>query len=123
MSFYLESGDRLRAARESKGWSLKMASEKSKVSVGSWTRFETGVGYPGADTLMHMCEALEVSIDYIMFGDRGKYRSVFSEFDALPSTDKVIIYDTLQDYKELSPKDKEIIGVLVKSLKRYRKGK
>lgn len=61
----LEFKDRLKAAREAKGWTMATLAKKTGISAGHISWFEQGKYTPKMNTLMYLAEALEVSMDWL----------------------------------------------------------
>jgi transcriptional regulator with XRE-family HTH domain len=59
--------DRLRQARELRGWTQDVLAKKSGISATQISHFETGVKPSGsAATLVKLANALEVSVDFLL---------------------------------------------------------
>lgn len=61
-------GDRLRATRESKGWSQQALSEKTGLAQQTIHCYETGARKPNIDQIAVFSKALECSTDYLILG-------------------------------------------------------
>lgn len=59
-------GERVRAAREAKGWTLKELAERAHVSVSFLSDIENGRSVPAIGSLRSIAEALEVTTDYLL---------------------------------------------------------
>lgn len=63
-----ERGERIKRARAARGLSLAVVAERMGVSKGTAGHWETGVRTIKADDLAKLCELLNTSADYILFG-------------------------------------------------------
>ncbi len=62
-------GDQIRAARKAKGYTLEKVAEILDVSTTFIGQIERAKGIPSLDTLVKIANALEVSIDSLLFCD------------------------------------------------------
>jgi len=67
-----EIGDRLRKLRQERDMSQTDVAEAMKVLPNQYNKVENGKVSPGLDTLVRIAEALDVSIDMIVYG-KNKY--------------------------------------------------
>lgn len=58
--------ERLRAARDLRGWSQGVLAEKAGMPASSIAHFEAGSRKPSFDTLRRLANALEVTTDYLL---------------------------------------------------------
>lgn len=63
---YLSIGKRIRANRHSSGITQEMLAEKISVSPPYISRIETGSASPSLQTLVDICNALDVTLDDLM---------------------------------------------------------
>ncbi|MBR2131793.1 MAG: helix-turn-helix transcriptional regulator [Oscillospiraceae bacterium] len=68
----IEMGKRLRQARESKGWTREKLAEEASLSVPFLADLELGNTGIRLDRFKMLCELLDTSADYILFGDSGE---------------------------------------------------
>ena len=61
-------GERIKKMRKSKKLTQKMIADKVGTSLSVISRWETGERYMNSFNLINICEALEVSADYLLFG-------------------------------------------------------
>lgn len=61
-----EFPDRLKAARERRGWSQADLAERSGFQPSAISRFETGAVKPSFDNLRRLAGGLRVSTDYLL---------------------------------------------------------
>jgi transcriptional regulator with XRE-family HTH domain len=65
-------GDRLRALRESKGWSQKYVATKLGIKQSStYSNWEYGLRDPDTDTLTKLADLYEVQTDYLLGRDHS----------------------------------------------------
>jgi transcriptional regulator with XRE-family HTH domain len=82
--------DRLRRAREYRGWSQGELADKAKLQPSAISHFETGARKPSFDNLRLLADTLDVTTDYLL----GRV----AEFKALAGADTLHRhYDALQD--------------------------
>jgi transcriptional regulator with XRE-family HTH domain len=58
--------DRLRKARDLRGWNQVALAEKAKMPASSIAHFEAGSRKPSFDSLRRLANALEVTTDYLL---------------------------------------------------------
>lgn len=58
--------ERLKSARELRGWNQSELGERAKMPSSSIAHFETGSRKPSFDTLRRLANALEVTTDYLL---------------------------------------------------------
>jgi transcriptional regulator with XRE-family HTH domain len=58
--------ERLRKAREARGWTQAQLAAKLNVSDATISRYEKGVRYPDLETLKRLAEVLETSVEYLV---------------------------------------------------------
>lgn len=68
-------GDRLRAAREKRGRTLRDVSSAASISESMLSQIERNRVSPAIDTLLRICDALDLDVDYV-FADYRKDRRV-----------------------------------------------
>lgn len=82
--------DRLRRAREYRGWSQGELADKAELQPSAISHFETGARKPSFDNLRLLADTLDVTTDYLL----GRV----AEFKALAGADTLHRhYDALQD--------------------------
>lgn len=65
----IEIGRRIRGCREALGYSREALAEKADLAASFIGTIELGAGSFTAETLIKLCRALNVSADYILFGE------------------------------------------------------
>ena len=68
----VEFGARVRSARKRSGMTQEQLAEKLILSVDSVSRIENGKGMCMPEHVVHICEILNVSSDYLYFGKTDK---------------------------------------------------
>ena len=68
----LSVGERVRQRRQELRWSQDLLAQKAGISKSFLSDLETGKRSIGADTLLDLGRALEVSLDYLMTGEPGQ---------------------------------------------------
>ena len=63
-------GDRIQDARNAKGWKQPELAERMGVSTQTIVNIETGAKGTRLANFVKLCEILEVSADYILFGKK-----------------------------------------------------
>ena len=63
--------ERLVSARKAKGFSQESLGENLGLSRQAISKWETGESKPDLDNLIALCEQLDISIEYLCFGQRG----------------------------------------------------
>ena len=69
-----EIGKRIKEVRNSKNMTQKQLAESSKIDATSISRYETGVQTPNLTTLTYIAVALEISLDYLVFGNKTDFK-------------------------------------------------
>lgn len=96
--------ERLRQARELRGWSQAELAEKAGLQTSAVSHFEVGRRSPSFDNLKRLAEALEVSIDFLSgrvaepTGVGKRAEQFFRDFSKLSSQDQEIIARLVGDY-------------------------
>ncbi|MCI8608440.1 MAG: helix-turn-helix transcriptional regulator [Firmicutes bacterium] len=70
VNYYL--GERIQNVRKKKGFTQAQLSEAVDISQGYLSDIESGKELPGRDVLFKLCEALDVGLDYLYYGERSK---------------------------------------------------
>lgn len=69
--FKVDMGRRFREAREKKGWTRERLSEVAELSVPFLADLELGNTGIRLDRFKNLCGLLNVSADYVLFGETG----------------------------------------------------
>lgn len=91
-------GNRILELRKAKGWSQSDLADKVGISYAQIGRYETKGAQPPAEVIKKIAEALDTSVDYLIFGSSADKASAalhdaeviryFKEIEALPHEDK-----------------------------------
>ena len=68
-----EIGARIRAIRENRGWRQKVLADDAGIHPSQLSRYEGGLELPYIDTLVRICDTLEVGVEEVAkgFGPEG----------------------------------------------------
>lgn len=72
---FKEIGSRIRRARKSKDYTQEFVSAKCGINSQQISQIETGNSGFTISTLVCLCDLLEVSADYILFGNSGDHHA------------------------------------------------
>lgn len=64
-------GDRVRALRQRKGWTLDQLAGEAQTSKSFLSTVENGRSQPSGKVLLRLAQALGASVDYLVQGDRA----------------------------------------------------
>ncbi|GEP93728.1 Transcriptional regulator, contains XRE-family HTH domain [Chitinophaga terrae (ex Kim and Jung 2007)] len=91
-------GNRILELRKSKSWSQSDLADKVGISYAQIGRYETKGAQPPAEVIKKIAEALDTSVDYLIYGSAADKASealhdaevirYFKEIEALPHADK-----------------------------------
>jgi transcriptional regulator with XRE-family HTH domain len=101
--------DRLRRAREYRGWSQGDLADKAKLQPSAISHFETGARKPSFDNLRLLADTLDVTTDYLL----GRV----AEFKALAGADTLH-----RHYDALQQEDRRFADELITHLANKAKG-
>lgn len=62
----MELADRIRTLRESKGWTQEDLAREADIGPATVSRLERGIIEPRVDTLRALCEAFDVTADWLI---------------------------------------------------------
>ncbi len=101
---------RLRKMREDLGYTQEQFSQILGINISTYKKIETYNRRISLDNLMTLHEKLNVSVDYILFGDRTPQEQAWTEMLNCTETDKVILFLRLfryftQNKPEIFPED------------------
>ncbi|MGD7021747.1 helix-turn-helix domain-containing protein [Rossellomorea vietnamensis] len=126
-------GNRLRMAREKKGWSQTEVCKKLKISNSTLSGYERDYRKPDTDMILTFANLYEVSTDYLL----GNYIKEIprDNFDPLEEINKLVkkygieqmgFFD-IEEWKQLGPEDirmlEEQFKLIVKMAKQKNKNK
>ena len=98
-------GVKIQQARKEKGYTQEYVAEKIEKSVDILRSIENGRSVGSVETLLNICNLLEITLDYI-----------FS--DLLEKKDKILDKKLYENFKELDLKEKELINVMIDYMKK-----
>lgn len=81
----------LRAARKSKGLTMKELGEKVGVSESAISQYETGKREADFETILKIGEILDCSIDYLLRGAEKKEKPAPMDRDGLDEQDRQLV--------------------------------
>ena len=99
MNDLLETGLRIRAMREAQRLSREKLAEKANISVQFLSDIENGKKGMTVTTLKKICTALNLSADYIVFGE-GNALDVGRRINTLPSEKQAAMLDVISNIIE-----------------------
>lgn len=100
-------GTRLRAARDSRGLSLKELAERTGAHMSNLSCYETGKRIPSLELFVKIATVLGVSADYLL-GSVDEEGVLFDEE----------VRSIVRDLQALNPRDREAVSGLIKLLSR-----
>lgn len=71
-----EMATRIKKRREQLGFTQEKFAETINISASSYTKIENAFQKPALDTLISISEKLELSLDYIVFGNNKPHKDV-----------------------------------------------
>ncbi len=80
-------GEKLRAARQQRGMSLRELAGKASVSASMLSQIETGKAYPSVRSIYYIAEALALPVDYFFPEQNGSAQPAFAPADALTASE------------------------------------
>lgn len=98
-------GDRIQQARKDKGYTQEYVAEKIEKSVDIFRSIENGRSVGSIETLLNICNILEITLDYI-----------FS--DLLDKKGEILDNKLYEDFKNLSLEQKQLINVIIEHMKK-----
>ena len=102
----LESiGSKLQKARRDKGFTQEYVAEQIDKSVDILRRIENGRSVGSVDTLLNICNVLEITLDYIFA-------------DLLNKKGEILDNKLYKDFQELDLKEKGLINTMVEYMKK-----
>lgn len=75
-----EIGKRIKEVRTYKNMTQKQLAEISKIDATSISRYENGTQIPNLNTLICIAVALEISLDYLVFGSKTDFKIIKKEY-------------------------------------------
>ena len=98
-------GVKIQQARQEKGYTQEYVAEKIEKSVDILRSIENGRSVGSVETLLNICNLLEITLDYI-----------FS--DLLEKKEEILDKELYENFRELDLKEKEFINVMIDYMKK-----
>lgn len=98
-------GRKIQQARKEKGYTQEYVAEKIEKSVDILRSIENGRSVGSVETLLNICNLLEITLDYI-----------FS--DLLEKKEEILDKELYENFRELDLKEKELINVMIDYMKK-----
>jgi len=98
-------GERIQKARNEKGYTQEYVAEKIDKSIDILRSIENGRSVGSIETLLNICNILEITLDYI-----------FS--DLLDKKGEILDNKLYEDFKNLSLEQKQLINVIIEHMKK-----
>lgn len=98
-------GAKIQQARKEKGYTQEYVAEKIEKSVDILRSIENGRSVGSVETLLNICNLLEITLDYI-----------FS--DLLEKKEEILDKELYENFKGLDLKEKELINVMIDYMKK-----
>ena len=98
-------GTKLQQARRDKGYTQEYVAEQIDKSVDILRSIETGRSVGSVETLLNICNVLEITLDYIFA-------------DLLNKKGEILDNKLYEDFQELDLKEKGLINTMVEYMKK-----
>jgi len=103
-------GDRIQKARIEKGYTQEYVAEQIDKSIDILRSIENGRSVGSVETLLNICNILEITLDYIFI-------------DLLDKKGEILDNNLYNDFKKLTVEQKELLNVIIKHMKKNNKNK
>lgn len=98
-------GSRIQQARNEKGYTQEYVAEKIDKSVDILRSIENGRSVGSVETLLNICNILEITLDYIFI-------------DLLDKKGEVLDNKLYENFQELTLEQKELLNVIIEHMKK-----
>lgn len=98
-------GTKIQEARKDKGYTQEYVAEKIDKSVDTFRGIENGRSVGSLESLLNICNVLEITLDYI-FGD------------LLNKKGEILDNKLYEDFQKLELRDKELVNVIIEQMKK-----
>ena len=98
-------GSRIQEARNKKGYTQEYVAEKIDKSIDILRSIENGRSVGSVETLLNICNILEITLDYIFI-------------DLLDKKGEILDNKLYGDFQELTLKQKELLNVIIEHMKK-----
>lgn len=96
--YRLEAAARLRAIRENAGYTQEAFSEILDMSVSAYKKIESGANQISLTCLRKMYTRMNISADYLLFGEISKVEEIWREIMVESETEKMVLMLKLMHY-------------------------
>ena len=100
-------GSKIQNARNDKGYTQEYVAEKIDKSVDILRSIENGRSVGSVETLLNLCNVLDITLDYI-----------FS--DLLDKKSEILDNKLYKDFQELNLEQKELVNVIIEHMKKVK---
>ena len=98
-------GSRIQEARNEKGYTQEYVAEKIDKSIDILRSIENGRSVGSVETLLNICNILEITLDYIFI-------------DLLDKKGEVLDNKLYENFQELTLEQKELLNVIIEHMKK-----
>lgn len=98
-------GDRIQKARNEKGYTQEYVAEKIDKSIDILRSIENGRSVGSVETLLNICNILEITLDYIFI-------------DLLDKKGEILDNKLYENFQELTLEQKELLNVIIEHMKK-----
>ena len=98
-------GKKIQEARKDKGYTQEYVAEKIDKAVDTFRGIENGRSVGSLESLLNVCNVLEITLDYI-FGD------------LLDKKGEILDNKLYENFQKLELRDKELINVMIEHMKK-----
>jgi transcriptional regulator with XRE-family HTH domain len=112
MGYLREFGDRLQALREEKGVTQETMSRQLEIPRSSIAKWEKGYQDIKTETLLQLCEYLDTTADYLLFGAHSEQLDIHKSI-GLRDNAITILEDIAADDSELGKERMDLLNTLL----------
>lgn len=98
-------GTKIQEARKEKGYTQEYVAEKIDKSVDTFRGIENGRSVGSLESLLNICNVLEITLDYIFA-------------DLLNKKGEILDNKLYENFQKLELRDKELINVMIEHMKK-----
>lgn len=98
-------GNKVQQARRDKGYTQEYVAEKIDKSVDILRSIENGRSVGSVETLLNICNILDITLDYIFI-------------DLLDKKGEILDNKLYKDFQELNLEQKELLNVIIEHMKK-----
>jgi len=100
-------GERIQKARNEKGYTQEYVAEKIDKSIDILRSIENGRSVGSVETLLNICNILEITLDYIFI-------------DLLDKKGEILDNKLYENFQELTLEQKELLNVIIEHMKKIK---